>query len=79
MALNWMYKNSLTRYSDSASFMPDRSITREEASRFMTEFAERIMKKQPVNIFNCNFFDAYSFDYTLKDRIYRSCQLGIFK
>ncbi|MEX0598164.1 MAG: S-layer homology domain-containing protein [Candidatus Paceibacterota bacterium] len=42
-AINWMYSNGLTSFNTIGSFRPNDNLTREQASKFFAEFAEKIV------------------------------------
>lgn len=78
-SLNYMYNNGLTKYSEIEKFMPTNNLTREQASKFLSEFfINNNFEKKSTN-FTCEFKDINESDSTLKDFIIKSCELWIFK
>lgn len=81
-AVTWMYTNGLTRYNSVALFMPNDTITREQASKFFGEFAKVAYGKQLDKSWNtvqrCDFKDLNTADNTLKANIVEACLLNIF-
>jgi len=42
-AITWMYSNGLTSFNTIGSFRPNDNLTREQASKFFSEFAEKVV------------------------------------
>ncbi len=60
-------------------FHPNDYFTREQAAKFFSQFAVKVMGKTPNSSVSCNFEDINQADSTLKTDIITSCQLGIFQ
>ena len=78
-AITWMYNAGLTMYSTIADFLPNNTMTREEASKFFGVFAENEFSKIEDTALPCNFYDIQKADPTLRNNIISACRLGIFK
>ena len=78
-ALAWMNENGLTKYNTVDSYRPFDSLTREQAAKFYSEFAKKVLGKTADTTKDCTFTDIDQADATLKDSIIESCQLGLFK
>lgn len=78
-AITWMYNSGLTMYSTIEDFLPNNTMTREEASKFFSVFAKTIFNKTEDISNTCSFKDISKADSTLKDSINSACRLGIFK
>lgn len=78
-AITWMYNQGLTMYSTIDDFLPNNTMTREEASKFFSVFAKTIFNKSESTSFSCGFKDLTKADSTLRESISSSCRLGIFK
>jgi len=79
IAVDWMYSNGLTSKSNVTDFLPDNTMTREEASKFFSVFAKMIYDKSENSATACNFYDIKRADPTLTSSITSACKLGIFK
>lgn len=78
-AITWMYNSWLTMYNTIDDFLPNNTMTREEASKFFSVFAKTIFNK-PEDLSNtCSFRDINKADPTLQASIHSACRLGIFK
>ena len=73
----WMIENNLTKFSDVDDFRPSDSITRAEASKFITNYAGLIGLEKWDN--SCNFRDTVGFDTTLTPYIQDACEYGLFR
>jgi len=78
-AITWMYNSWLTMYNTIDNFLPNNTMTREEASKFFSVFAKIIFNKTEDTANTCSFRDINNADSTLKDSINSACRLGIFK
>lgn len=80
-AVNYMYSNWLTRYSDLNDFQQDVTLNREQAAKFFVEFAKVSKgKKVPSTVSqHCKFADLNEADSTLRASISQSCEMWIFK
>lgn len=76
-ALDWMYTNWLTQYYTEDYYLPNKNLTREQAAKFFTEFATKILWKEADESLSCDFNDTYNADSSLKDYIVKSCQLWL--
>ncbi len=80
VAINWMYENWLTIYNTPKTFMSDRYLTREQASKFFVQFANSVLWKDKWLIESYNLYsDIYNADPTLKDFIIYSYNMWLFK
>ena len=80
VAINWMYENWLTIYNTPKTFMSDRYLTREQASKFFVQFANSVLWKDKWLIESHNLYsDIYNADPTLKDFIIYSSNMWLFK
>lgn len=78
-ALRFAYEQWLTRYKTIENFRPYEVLTREQASKIVGQFAEKIMKYERDSSRNCSFVDTENADDTLLPHITASCQMWIFK
>ena len=78
-AVQWMYDNELTRYDNIVQFLPNDTLTREQAAKFFWNFAVYLEKDTIVSVDACQFNDVANADYTLLPHIISSCQLWLFK
>ena len=78
-ATTWMFTNGLTSKSNITDFLPDDTMTREEAAKFFGVFATTIYNKSEDSIISCSFSDIKKADSTLTSNITSACKLGIFK
>ena len=78
-AIKWMYSNWLTIYNEVETFMGNEYLTRQQASKFFVEFAEKIIWS-PIDIEQeVSFGDLAKADKTLKSHIIKAAQLWLFK
>lgn len=75
--LDWMHSNGLTKYDQVNDFRPNDNITRGEASKFVTKYAE--YKQLAKNYNQCAFSDIEGYDYTLVPTIKEACEYGLMK
>lgn len=75
--LEWMYSNGLTMYNQVSDFRPNDFITRGEASKFVTKYAE--VEWLIKNYNQCAFSDIDGYDYTLVPTIKEACEYGLMK
>lgn len=78
-AITRMYSEWLTKYSTIQKFLPYNTMTREEAAKFFSVFAQTQFDKQEDAMAACQFADIATADLTLKNNITLACKLGIFK
>lgn len=78
-AVTWSYNNGLTKYDQADAFMPFNNLTREQAAKFASEFAEAIRNIAPdtTRTTVCEFKDVSIMDHTLVDSVVKSCQQSI--
>lgn len=60
-----LYSYQLTRWQGTKDFAPERSLTRQEAARFMTEFATNVLCRKPSRSYANQFTDLGDTDPTL--------------
>ena len=73
-----LYSYQLTRWQGTRDFAPERSLTRQEAARFMTEFATNVLCRKPSRSYAEQFTDLGDADPTLLPYIYKSYDYLIF-
>ena len=78
-SIDWMYEQGLTMYDNIEEFLPDKTMTREEASKFFSVFAEKEFNKVESSNRSCDFNDIKNSDPTLRKSITSACKLGIFQ
>lgn len=78
-ALYFAYDNGLTKYNNIATFAPYTILTREQAAKMISVFAQKIMWIQEKPELTCIFKDIAQADTSLQEAIGTSCKLGIFK
>jgi hypothetical protein len=66
-------------YNTIDDFLPNNTMTREEASKFYGIFAQKIYNKTEDTSKKCTFNDITKADPTLRTNIISSCKLGIFQ
>lgn len=77
-AINWMFANKYTIFGTVDTFGGDSPILREQAAKFLTEFAIQHYPREANNT-ACNFNDLQWADKTLLEHIYKSCMFSLFK
>jgi hypothetical protein len=75
----WMYDNWLTDYSNKAQFRPDKNIRRDEAAKFITNFAQTILGEQWEENSICYMFNDVPNKNKLRDYVIQSCELWYMK
>ncbi|MEI8091361.1 MAG: hypothetical protein WCG98_03865 [bacterium] len=78
-AVDWMYTAGLTSKATLADFLPNKTMTRQEASKFFSVFAKSEFNKTEKASDTCAFSDMRLSDTTLTTSITSACKLGIFK
>ena len=79
-ALNWAYENGLTKYNTEDAFNPYANITREQATKFFASYTvTNLCEVTSSESEACNFSDINSGDYSLKEFIMLSCELGLVR
>jgi hypothetical protein len=73
-----LYSYGLTRWRGTADFAPTRKITRQEAARFMVEFAVNVLCRKPTYSYTNQFTDIANADPTLTPYIKQSYEYKIF-
>jgi hypothetical protein len=69
----------LTSKATITDFLPNNTMTREEASKFFSVFAQKEFNKVESSNLSCDFNDIKNADPTLRKSITSSCKLGIFQ
>ena len=78
-AITWMNLNWLTKFHNSADFMANNSLRRDEATKFFVQYATQILWLTPdTSNTSCNFRDLNQARPDLKDTIKEACQLWLF-
>ena len=78
-AVTRMYEHNLTKYIDPIAFRPQDTLSRQEAAKFLSEFATNIAGKTIDTSKYCSFDDLQEADPTLKNAILEACLLSVFK
>ena len=79
-AIEWMYDNWLTIYNTPDTFMVNDSLTREQASKFFAEFAEKVLNKEfTKDIDLSKFSDLEKADSSLTYYIIQANHLWLFQ
>ncbi len=78
MAVTWMATNGMTSATNASNFNPAGTLTRDQGSKFFSEYAMTNLCLEPDTARSCSFSDLWSADPTLAPYVTTSCQLGIF-
>ena len=78
IAHQMLYSYSLTKWQGTKDFAPERSLTREEAARFMTEFATNVLCRKASRSYNDHFTDLEKVNPELLPYIKKSYEYLIF-
>lgn len=79
-AVSWMHSKWLTIFDNPTDFMAEKSLRRDEASKFFVQYAKEVMWLTPdTSKTSCNFTDLNQARPDLKDLIIESCQLWLFQ
>ena len=78
-AIQWMYNNWLTKRKTAKEFNYSRSLRRDEAAKFLVEYAKTILKLTPNYKEGCVFYDLDNASSDLKHSLVEACWLWIFK
>lgn len=78
-AITWMYDQGLTMYDNIEQFLPNNTMTREEASKFYSVFSQKEFNKKESTSLPCKFYDINKANPTLRNTIVSSCKLSIFQ
>lgn len=78
LAHKMLYNYELTQYQGTRDFWPERYLTREEAARFVVEFAINVLCRSPKFTYTNQFNDLQISDPTLTPYIRQSYEYGIF-
>ena len=78
LAHQMLYSYSLTKWQGTKDFAPERSLTREEAARFMTEFATNVLCRKASRNYNDHFTDLEKANPELLPYIKKSYEYLIF-
>ena len=73
-----LYSYQLTKRQGTRDYRPFDYLTREEAARFMVEFAQNVLCRKPTRSYNNNFSDINTANPTLTKFIRESYNYGIF-
>lgn len=76
-AVNRMYSNGLTKYSDVSWYMPNDLLTREQTAKFIAQAYSVLGYQDTWSNNNCNFADLSDTDPSLQSFISQSCKLWI--
>ena len=74
-----LYSYELTRWQGTADYRPYDGLTRQEAARFMVEFAVNVLCRKPNKVYNNNFNDIADANPTLISYIKKSYEYNIFQ
>jgi hypothetical protein len=79
-AIQWGYEKGLTSYNTSTAFKPNDTLRRDEAAKFLVEFAG-LKEKAPTHNYNlsCDFKDINNARSDLKSYVNTACQMEILK
>jgi len=76
-AITWLYQNGLTKYSNANDFMATRSIRRDEASKFFSQFATNVLKQDTrTTTPMCAKFSDVTMQNTMRGFVVDACVLG---
>ena len=78
IAHQMLYSYSLTKWQGTKDFAPERSLTRQEAARFMTEFATNVLCRKASRNYNDHFTDLEKANPELLPYIKKSYEYLIF-
>ena len=78
MAVSWMSTNGMTKATNASNFNPAGTLTRDQGSKFFSEYAVSNLCLTPDASRSCSFSDLGQADPTLSSFVTKSCQLGIF-
>ena len=78
IAHQMLYSYSLTKWQGTKDFAPERSLTREEAARFMTEFGTNVLCRKASRSYNDHFTDLEKANPELLPYIKKSYEYLIF-
>lgn len=73
----WLSENWFTRYGNETEFRGDELITRGEATRFISTYAQLVWLSKTNN--PCGFSDLTTYDTTLLPFITETCSYGLMK
>ena len=80
IAIKWMYDNWLTIFDTPQTFMSNNYLTREQASKFFVQFANKVLNKDKGYIESYDIYpDISNADPTLKDYIIYASNMWLFK
>ena len=78
IAHQMLFSYELTQWQGTEDYRPFDYLTREEAARFMVEFAQNVLCRKPTRSYDNNFSDLDSSNPTLTKFIRESYDYGIF-
>ena len=79
MAVTWMHENGLTQYDNVSAYNAMGTLTRDQGSKFFTQYATTNLCLEADTSKTCTFSDLGQADPTLAQYVTSSCQLGIFQ
>ncbi len=79
IAHQMLYSYWLTKWQGTADYVPKTQITREEAARFMTNFAKNVLCRSKTKTYVSEFTDLSKADNSLVSYIKQSYEYEIFK
>lgn len=79
-SIDWLHEIWATQYDNEEDFGADRSIMREEATKFFAQVKQHRWDN-PIQggNYDCMFSDIMTADYTLRSSIDLACDLGVMK
>jgi FKBP-type peptidyl-prolyl cis-trans isomerase 2 len=77
VVLPWLYSEWLTKWQTVSEFRGNDGITRWEAAKFMSVYAQKQWLEKSGN--QCSFQDIGSYDSTLFPSIVQACEFGLLK
>lgn len=80
-AISWMYSKGLTKFDNSQDFMANKSLRRDEATKFFVQYAKEIQNSiSDETKMECDkFTDLAKWWTDLADTMKGSCKLGLFQ
>lgn len=80
-AISWMHNNGLTKFDNSTDFMADKTLRRDEATKFFWQYAITIQKSvaDETKIECNNFNDINEWWEDLKNNMQNTCKLWLFR
>lgn len=78
-ALQWMFTNGLTKYSNENEYRPDDFLTREEVAKIIGQAYITLGYEPTEKNTSCTFSDIAEVDLSLSGYVINSCKRGLFK